>query len=217
MQPSVTFIDISVELGPAMARWPGSAGFTRHESVGDDGVVNSRLDFDPHVGTHVDAPRHHLKAGGQVQDLDVATFVGPALVVDCNVARVISRDLLEHSVPAGSPPRLLLRTRNGQFFPEEAQFRTDFTALDESGAEWLVENDVDLVGIDYLSIQSMQSTNFVHRHLLDNDVVILECLDLRHVEPGLYDLIALPLAIGGAESSPVRAALAPPGTISVES
>jgi len=39
------------------------------------------------------------------------------------------------------------------------------------------------------------------------NVIILENLDLRAAEPGVYELIALPLKIAGAEGSPIRAVL----------
>jgi arylformamidase len=39
--------------------------------------------------------------------------------------------------------------------------------------------------------------------------VILEGLDLSRVAAGAYELVALPLALAGADASPVRAALRP--------
>ena len=41
------------------------------------------------------------------------------------------------------------------------------------------------------------------------EIHILENIMLKHVIPGSYDLIALPLAIHGADGSPVRAVLRP--------
>jgi arylformamidase len=38
-------------------------------------------------------------------------------------------------------------------------------------------------------------------------LLILESLDLRGVAPGVYELIALPLRLRGADGSPVRAVL----------
>ena len=47
----------------------------------------------------------------------------------------------------------------------------------------------------------------IHRLLDRASVLILENLDLRGVAPGVYELIALPLKIKGADGSPVRAVL----------
>jgi arylformamidase len=46
-----------------------------------------------------------------------------------------------------------------------------------------------------------------HRILADGGVATLENLDLTGVQPGEYTLIALPLKLLEADSSPVRAVL----------
>ena len=46
-----------------------------------------------------------------------------------------------------------------------------------------------------------------HQALADLDMANLEGLVLSHVEPGLYTLVAFPLALEGADASPVRAVL----------
>lgn len=43
--------------------------------------------------------------------------------------------------------------------------------------------------------------------ILARDMAILEGLVLRNVQPGRYELCALPLALEGFDGSPVRAAL----------
>ena len=47
----------------------------------------------------------------------------------------------------------------------------------------------------------------VHRRLLGHGVVVLEGLDLAGVEPGPYELVALPLLIPGSDGAPARAML----------
>lgn len=66
---------------------------------------------------------------------------------------------------------------------------------------------VRLVGIDYLSIAPPDDPAPVHRTLLDAGMVIVEGLDLRRVDAGLYELICLPLRIVGSDGSPARALL----------
>jgi arylformamidase len=74
----------------------------------------------------------------------------------------------------------------------------------------LVESGVKLVGIDYLSIERFKSGDHaVHKALLSKEIVILEGLDLREVEPGDYELICLPLKYEGGEGdgAPARTVL----------
>ena len=67
---------------------------------------------------------------------------------------------------------------------------------------------IDLVGIDYLSIQIFKDTKpLTHRILLEAAVVIVEGLDLRGVDPGDYQLFCLPIKLAGCEGAPARAVL----------
>jgi len=43
--------------------------------------------------------------------------------------------------------------------------------------------------------------------LIPANIIILENIDLRAAAPGVYELIALPLKLAGAEGSPLRAVL----------
>lgn len=79
--------------------------------------------------------------------------------------------------------------------------------MDRSGADFLVERGVRLVGIDYLSIAPFRQGQATHEVLLGAGAVILEGLDLSGVSQGEYQLYCLPLKIGGVEGAPVRAIL----------
>jgi arylformamidase len=72
----------------------------------------------------------------------------------------------------------------------------------------LVAAGVRLVGIDTPSVDAAASeAHETHRILAAADIVILENLVLDHVQPGLYELLALPLKLTGMDASPVRAIL----------
>jgi arylformamidase len=47
----------------------------------------------------------------------------------------------------------------------------------------------------------------VHRALLGAEVLIIEGLNLSGVEPGVYDLVCLPLKIRGGDGAPARTLL----------
>ena len=98
---------------------------------------------------------------------------------------------------------MLLKTPNSRLW-ELDHFTRDFIRLDESGARFVVEHGLLLIGIDYLSIGDAGA----HRVLLEAGVVPLEGLDLSRVEPGPYELICLPLKLVGSDGGPARAVLA---------
>ena len=67
---------------------------------------------------------------------------------------------------------------------------------------------VRLVGVDTPSVDRFDSKDLpTHAACHAHDVAILEGLVLADVEPGTYELIALPLKLVGFDASPVRAVL----------
>ena len=207
---SQPLIDISVTLGPALPTWPGSMGVQTKslQSIGPDSDANvSRLDMDVHTGTHLDAPLHFVADGADTTSFSLTTLVGPCRVVSIPDADTITRQLLERYVGGDVPTRLLLRTDNSLSRWEEKPFEPAFAALAADAAEWIVDNQIELVGIDYLSIQRYNDSPATHQILLRNKIVILEGIYLGHVEPGLYQLVCLPLKVTGVEGVPCRAVL----------
>ena len=152
-------IDISVRLVPGMPVWPDGAGISvgrsRSFAAGDD-VNVSRIDMDVHCGTHVESPLHFIDGGAALETVPLDVFVGPAFVAHLGDAEVIGAGALEQAaIPAGTR-RLLLRTRNSPYWKAARQtFRRDYAALSEDGAAWVVSRGIELIGIDYLSIQQI--------------------------------------------------------------
>ena len=207
-------IDISVPLHTDLPRWPGTKPFTlnwdKRIEKGDE-CNNSSLSFDTHFGTHIDAPLHFVHNGQPLHELDLTILMGPTQVIHIPNATSITSELLETLQFQTDMCRMLFKTRNSDssIFSQN-EFQTDFTALDESGAQWLVNHgNVRLIGMDYLSVQKHDATKAVHEILLKSGIVILEGLNLTDVNPGVYELICLPLNITGAEGAPARAILRP--------
>jgi arylformamidase len=199
------WLDFTVRLHDGLVHWPDSAPFHRSEWTADSGFVNSRLDFDPHGGTHIDAPRHLIPGAKAADELELDSMIGPAFVLDLRGEGLgpIGRRVLEARIPADAT-RLLIRSDNGSFWPDGSGFTTEFAALSVDAATWLANRGAGLVGIDYLSIQRFGGDPETHAVLMRADCVIVEGLDLRAADEGWYDLICLPLAIRGAEGSPAR-------------
>ena len=67
---------------------------------------------------------------------------------------------------------------------------------------------VKLLGLDLPSVDAIDSKDLRNHHALAAaDVAILEGLDLRAADAGVYWLAALPLKIIGGDGAPVRAIL----------
>lgn len=171
--------------------------------IADGASVNlNRLSTSLHNGTHADAPLHVREGGRPVDRLPLEPFMGPAVVLDAPEALRLRDDGLEEAVPPGH--RVLLRwgREDHRSFPDE---------IPPVPAPWvrrLVERDVPLLGTDAPSVDEVDSTDLpAHRACVEAGIQILENLALAHVEPGRYELRALPLRLEGADASPVRAVL----------
>jgi len=87
----------------------------------------------------------------------------------------------------------------------EAPFYEDYVSLTEDGAEFLVEQNVRLVGIDYLSIERYQNPGApVHLTLLRAGILVVEGVHLLDVPTGPCEIYCLPLKIVGGDGAPAR-------------
>ncbi len=208
----MNLIDISLTLHPDLPVWPGDAPvmLERVRSIAEGNTSNdTRLRCSVHTGTHVDAPCHFLENGTSADQLPQDVLVGPAAVVAIEDTEVITpNDLMDRNLP-GDTRRLLIRTPNSELWSDPShRFHRDFVALNPAAAQWVVDQGIRLIGVDYLSVQRYSDTNAAtHRILLKAGVVIVEGLDLRGVRPGSYELMCLPMKLAGSDGAPARAIL----------
>lgn len=160
-----------------------------------DAANVTQLCFGAHTGSHVDAPNHFIDGTRKVHELDLEKLIGVARVIeiDESVTAIEPR----HVENLENAERVLFKTRNSNFWnTPETGFRTDFTYITPEAARVLAGKNIKLVGIDYLSVEKFESSDFAtHITLLEKEIVILEGLDLREVAAGEYELICLPLKI----------------------
>lgn len=202
--------DISLTLSRGLPRWPGSEGLSLSwlKNSSADGVNESSVTINSHLGTHIDLPYHFIPTGKRLGEFEITRFIGPALVIEHHGGNHIDSDFLNTVTVPEQCNKILFKTRNTERNLYSTNFTEDYTALTLDGAHWLLRQGIDCVGIDYLSIEPYNiKDNSVHKALLNNNILILEGLDLTHVPGGMYQLIALPLKIPEAEASPVRALL----------
>jgi arylformamidase len=202
--------DISVPIRSGGLVYPGNPEIeiTLQQAVAKGAGANvSVIRFGSHTGTHADAARHFFDDGQSVDRIPLERLIGPAVLLGFpdDLRAVTAADLRKHEIKGQT--RVLLRTRNSAMLSQK-EFAPDYTYLAPDGAQYLVDNGVELVGIDYLSIEQFHSGHHkTHRTLLERSVVILEGLDLSVPAPGRYELICLPLRIEGCDGAPARAVL----------
>jgi len=203
--------DVTVPVAADTPVWPGDpapviTAIARHED--GDGVQLTEAFFGLHTGTHIDAPLHFIPGGADILNLNAQALTGPVWVIDATSVERISAEWLNEHLPKEAD-RILLKTIPDHADRRAAITRPDPVGLDESAARVLVSQNVLLVGIDGLSIAVVDRLTAVHVLLLEKSIVIVEHLDLNGVDPGSYEMMALPMSIAGAEAAPARVLIRP--------
>lgn len=201
-------IDVSPLVDDAITVFPGDTPYVR--TVNMDMHAGAHLTLSDirttvHVGAHADAPSHYSAEGEDIASRRLDYYLGA-----CNVfhvegvqgRRIYPADLAGKNITAA---RVLLRTGT---FPDPRAWNDDFASVSPELVDWLHDRSVILVGIDTPSVDPSDSKELeAHQALARHDMANLEGLVLDGVDEGEYELIALPLRLGGADGSPVRAVL----------
>ncbi len=199
--------DITPTVSSKIAVFPGDTTYENQYlmsfSAGDS-LSLSKIQTTVHLGAHADAPSHYNALGETIEAQDLKFYLGlvQVVTVDCKPGqRIQSKDIGGEI----KTPRVLFRTNS---FPDPDHWNSDFVALSVELIRFLVAKKVCLVGIDTPSVDlSDDKVLEVHNEIYRSKLAILEGLVLNEAPDGLYELIALPLKLKGAEASPVRAIL----------
>jgi len=198
--------DATITLHEGMLLYPGDPSFklqSRYSLAGGGPFNLCEMSMATHTGTHVDPPAHYFDGGAGVDQIPLDVMVGPGIVLDMRGRPYVDREALVES-PLDGYSRVLLKTDNSPLLLQ-SEFRADYVHLTEDGAAFLVEKGVQLIGIDYLSIEEFQSPGApVHSTLLTAGVLIVEGVNLIDVPPGPCKIYCLPLKIKDGDGAPAR-------------
>ncbi len=200
--------DITAPISLNMPIYKGDPEFTckPHYSIeSGDGVNVTFVSFGTHSGTHIDAPLHHFNNGKSTSQIPLERFIGKARVLDfCGTKSITAKELSKYNIRENE--NILFKTDNADAMMR-ANFKEDFVYIEPDAAEYLAECKVNMVGIDYLSVEKFNSKeSSVHITFLQNEIVVLEGLYLYEVEAKEYNITVLPLNFS-CDGIPVRAIL----------
>jgi arylformamidase len=205
-----SYIDISPKLEAGLAVYPGDQHYSRNVAMSfakGDHLDLSSITTTLHIGAHADAPSHYHAKGATIEFRDLNRYIGPCSVVRVKADRGERIGLQHFDTNRKLEARLLLATDS---FNDPKTWRDDFNSFSPELIHFLADSGVKLVGIDTPSVDPADSKTLEsHQALYQRDLSVLEGLLLKDVPEGDYFLVALPLAISGADASPVRAALWP--------
>jgi len=199
----VKIIDLTHTIHKGLSVFPGDSpiGLEQVKEYKRDGYNNFQLITGMHVGTHVDGPMHLTDSQTYISELSLESFTGKGIVIDVRKQNVIGlNDEIRKMIETGDI--VLFCSGCDKSFEEEAYY-TNHPVFGEDLVDFLVEQKVKMIGIDWPSPDHEPYP--MHQILLSNNILILENLtnlDLLLSEPE-FEIFAFPLKIN-ADSSIVR-------------
>jgi kynurenine formamidase len=209
-------VDLSVPVGPGTPVYPGDPvpRSQVHSTIARDGFNLLRLDLGSQTGTHVDAPYHFAEDGARVDELDLALFAGPGVVVDVRglaPRQRIGWDLLEPQAERLRPGvLLLLLTGWSAHYGTPTYYEHPF--LDAGACRRLLDLGVRTFCVDTLNLDETPDDEHpgegypVHHLIAAAGGVIGENFcNLERIDFPNPFVSCLPIALEGADGAPVRA------------
>lgn len=215
--------------------WPGDTPLSREIVCRrEEGapVTLSAIRTTVHLASHADGENHYAvnaESPRSIADLSLRHYLGPCFVFDVqqrirdaaasqpNTPTLIElADLIPNpSSVTNLPRRVLIRTGT---FPTFDTWNPHFAALSPDLVHALAKLGVITIAVDTPSVDPQNSKDLqAHRAIFAHRIAIIEGVNLRAVsdqgrsiEPGVYELIALPLKLEGFDASPLRAILRRP-------
>lgn len=205
-------IDLSHRIENGMPVFPGTPEVNIEQlfTVEKDGFAEKGLHLITHLGTHMDAPAHMIGDGKTLDDFPISKFSGKACVIPFAKDDIDGQDQEEYLSQFESLIRdcdfVLLNTSWSEKWGSPEYFK-NYQALDLKGAKYLTGFYLSGIGIDAISIDFEENTQYeVHHEVLGNDIVIIENLcNLDQIRAQTFRFTAFPLFLTDADGSPVRA------------
>lgn len=195
--------DITRLIRQDMQVFPGDPKprFEPQATIKDDKVNVTRITLGSHTGTHIDAPRHFLQEGNGIEMEPLEKFIGEAVIIDTTGRNSISAKDLSGKDIRRNDIVLINTGTSGSLI--------EFTYVDVSAAEWIVEHGIKSVGIDTASVEKYGLKEApVHKILLACNIGIIENLiNLKQFVGKRMFLVCMPLPLQGIDGSPARAIL----------
>lgn len=173
------FFDLSQEYGSSMPQWPSSSGVNINvlQFHAKDGVSVLEVDNVVHRGTHMDAPIHVLANTPSLYEYEVYRFFGTGVAVSIPKGKwgVITPEDLEAASPTIQKGDIvMINTGSHRNWGDNDDYFAYSPGLYKEAAEWLVEREVKLVGVDVQALDHPLGTKLVnhgpgpsHPYLID--------------------------------------------------
>jgi len=214
LSPTSEWYDLSHCITENLSRSPAfpKPSIKRLLSLPQDIANVTEIKMVVHHGTHLDAPNHFIEDGPAFDNIPSDRLYGRCVTygIDVGPLEYITADHLENAKPEVRPGDVLL-INTGWWKKINSNDYRDHPSLDISAANWLVDNKIKLVGVDFSTpdiAAHLRKPNFtfpVHHVLLSEGILIAEHLtNLDNITNKVSEVIFGALNIYGSDGAPSR-------------
>ncbi len=201
-------IDLTYPLSEDMPLYPSipTPSFRDIATVETDGYGMSVYSFWNHIGTHLDAPSHHV-LGPTLDDIALTRLVTQGVVLDYSrhAPGLLSYEDIAPTLSRVQPGDfVLIHSGNGSHWGTE-RYWTGWCYPDAEAAAALIAHDISGIGFDGPSADCVGSHDFpLHKIWLGAHRLILE--NVAHLDqvPERFLLVIAPLKVRAANGAPAR-------------
>lgn len=204
---SCKYTDLTTAITPNTVVFPNDPLFNTKSvsAIGADCSFNlCEMRMGNHTGTHIDFPAHVITNGKSSSDYDLDDLIGEGLIIEVpsNTASITAGFVAQQKILKND--FVFFKTKNSTL-SKQSSFTEKYVYIEPKAAEALLNMKVRVIGIDYISVDAYEAEHLpVHKILLSNDILIVENLELKGIEPGRCKLFVMPLHIPNMDGLPAR-------------
>jgi len=182
----------------------------------ENGFYDRMTSFYTHSGTHIDAPKHFSEKGYSLDEIPLSKLVGPGVVLSIpkkELGEITAEDLDKAALDVNFKKGDIVIINTGWHKNwKHPDYSIKFPGIVKSAAEWLVEHDVNMVGVDWICIDHPSQTDMgdsswiAHRIVLSNNIPVIENVggQLDEVTNQRIEVMALPVKVVNGDGFPIR-------------
>ncbi len=204
-------VDLTLVIEPTDARAQRKFVIHKHDALQEihgkvhpegEWYIMSDVELMNHVGTHIEAPFHCLKAGADLAQIPITQLVGDAVILDLTQSEAEGGVTLEQVQAAAEVAGGL---RAGDIVFGQMGKTKYFTT---AALQWLVDTGVKLVGVDSGGVElehDKTHANINHLLLFRAGIPVIENLaHLDQLTQKRVRIYALPVPVHGLDAFPLR-------------
>ncbi len=202
-------LDLSCSISNDSLVFPGHPEVSFKKLETRSGSIIDEICIGSHTGTHIDAPSHFIPSGKSTSEIELDNLIAETYILDFSLTpdiNLIGKQLLSERDSFIKPKGSVFIYTGYSNAEGRRNYESDYSALSVEGAEYLLEKEISVIGIDSPSIGVNSDEGVdVHKLLLGNGVIIIERLvNLELIKSQPVKTIALPIKLKNCTGAPCR-------------